>query len=735
VRGRPVPPLWRSRHRRSAEPRTAAGRWLQQHRLVRLLARLLAGTAVAAAGLLALPAAAGAAPGLGGCTTPPTPESPGQGISGFFLSAPNPPPAPEDPFKPGAKTTPFEQYGLAGLSWYTYDLGCGGAARDPSGAVSSWAARTLFVPAKAGVSALVAVSQAALHPTYLSAFDPLLQNLTDTLNKAIFTPIFPLAVMLTGLLLLAQATRQRVSESTTAIGWCVLVTVMAAALFAWPVRAGHAADDVISAGVGTLARGVTGSDGAPGQQVASSLYNPFLYRMWLMGEFCDPDSPGAKSHGSDLMQAQALSWSGAARARTEGEAITQLKQKRFDEVAGLVKKDDPTAYECVAGHGGSALEASILADVGVLLMAPFLLAGGLILIAAYIIIRFAVIFAPALLTAGAFFPLRGIVVAAARVVAAAVFNGLLFTLAVLLVIRVDTAILDPATALPAWLRLVLVGVVTVVMWYLTRPFRKLTTMVTTGGLATAMGDSGYESRRLGGLIQGLRRRDEPSVVIGREESTSVVVNNPRLREEARGPVGAAAVAAAGRSAGRHRSPPISVASTRMDEPAGRVHLYRTGADGTPELPAAGAKVAAVPSVGGRAAGRNGRVHATGRAASGLAARTGDTTAVGEARTAGGAPAGTPPGAAASPSETQPMAVHHPPRRPSAYRAADRAARPASRHNDAGLYSAAAEYRPAPEDDHEGYLRPVRPELDGDDTYRLFDPSRDRRSSEGSAWSR
>ena len=134
----------------------------------------------------------------------------------------------------------------------------------------------------------------------------------------------------------------------------------------------------------------------------------------------------------------------------------------------------------------------------------------MILIAAYLVVRFAVIFAPALLTAGAFFPLRGIVLAAGRVVAAAIINGVLFTLAVLLVIRVDSAILDPSTALPAWLRLVLVGVVTVVMWYLTRPFRKLTTMVTTGRMACAMGDRSWYER--GGGFFGRRRGFDAAII-------------------------------------------------------------------------------------------------------------------------------------------------------------------------------------------------------------------------------
>ena len=521
-------------------------------RWVRVTTKVLGVFVLAGATLFVAPGTASALPIVGGCTTPPAPESPQQGIAGFFMSKPNPVPPAEDPFAANAKTTPFEQYGLAGLSWYTYDLGCGGAARDPSGSISTWAARLMFIPAKATVAALTGVMQAALHPTYLSAFDPLLNSLVSQLRRAVYTPLFPLAVMLTGLLLMAQATRQRVSESTTAIGWCLLVTVIAAALFAWPVKAGHAADTVISKGVGAVSAGITGQGGDPGDQVANMLYGPFLYRMWLMGEFCDPDSTGAQKHGSALLQAQALSWQEAEQAKSDGEKVTDAKQKTFGDVAGQVKSDDPSAYECVAGHGSASLEASILADVGVLLMAPFLLVGGLILIAAYLVVRFAVIFAPALLTAGAFFPLRGIVLAAGRVVAAAIINGILFTLAVLLVIRVDSAILDPSTALPAWLRLVLVGVVTVVMWYLTRPFRKLTTMVTTGRMAWAMGDRSYYER--GGLF-GRRRGFDAAIV--EDDGHAAVLG----REESRGPAGMPRRAAGAPAA---VVAPVSVPSTRLD---------------------------------------------------------------------------------------------------------------------------------------------------------------------------
>jgi len=672
---------------------------------VRVTTKVLGVFVLAAATLFVAPGTASALPIVGGCTTPPAPESPQQGISGFFMSKPNPLPPAEDPFAANAKTTPFEQYGLAGLSWYTYDLGCGGAARDPSGSISTWAARLMFIPAKATVAALTGVMQAALHPTYLSAFDPLLNSLVSQLRRAVYTPLFPLAVMLTGLLLMAQATRQRVSESTTAIGWCLLVTVIAAALFAWPVKAGHAADTVISKGVATVSAGITGKGGDPGDQVANMLYGPFLYRMWLMGEFCDPDSTGAQKHGSALLQAQALSWQEAEQAKTGGEKVTDAKQKTFGDVAGKVKSDDPSAYECVAGHGSASLEASILADVGVLLMAPFLLVGGLILIAAYLVVRFAVIFAPALLTAGAFFPLRGIVLAAGRVVAAAIINGILFTLAVLLVIRVDSAILDPSTALPAWLRLVLVGVVTVVMWYLTRPFRKLTTMVTTGRMAWAMGDRSYYER--GGLFG--RRRGFDAAIVADDGHAAVLA-----RQEARGPAGMPRGAPAAVVA------PVSVSSTRSDG-GGKVAAAAAGA-----------------AVGAAAAGSRGDPPGRSTAATGDGPRRGPAGS--GARSPAGAAAGAAGGSGSGSGRGRPAAtgggtarvgdsvppVHAPP--PSPRRRPVPSPVRASRRLDEGLFDAGAPGRPAPEDDARGYLSPVRVEVADDELYRLFDPARPSRPS-------
>ena len=360
-------------------------------------------------------------------------------------------------------------------------------------------------------------------------------------------------------------------------------------------------------------------------------------------------------------------------------------------------------------------------------MAPFLLIGGLILIAAYLVIRFAVIFAPALLTAGAFFPLRGIVVAAGRVVAAAILNGILFTLAVLLVIRVDAAILDPATRLPAWLRLVLVGVVTVVMWYLTRPFRKLTTMVTTGRMAFAMGDRSWYERGGGGGLFGRRRGLEAAVVDG-DGGGAVIAP----REESRGPTGVmrrAAAAATRRWRDRRRSGCRPPGSTRAERSA---RARRRGAAAAAGAAAAGAggrrPGGRRPGAGGGGAGWRRRRRAAGPAAARRrrrpAARRRRPGAAGAARAAAAPARGA--GARARPPAATACPVHSPPT-PPRRRPVPSPVRAANRRLDEGLFDAGAPGRVAPEDDGRGYLRPVRVEVADDELYRLFDPASASRS--------
>ena len=81
--------------------------------------------------VMAAPASASPTiPGIPDCKDAPTAQLPGNGLTGFLDGKPDPLPAQGDPFAKNPTTSVYEQYGYAGLTWHTYDLGCGGDLRD-----------------------------------------------------------------------------------------------------------------------------------------------------------------------------------------------------------------------------------------------------------------------------------------------------------------------------------------------------------------------------------------------------------------------------------------------------------------------------------------------------------------------------------------------------------------------------------------------------------------------------
>ncbi len=469
--------------------------------------RLLVAVALAAGMVLLAPSSASA---FGDCKEAPTPEVPGRGLSGFFLNAPDRLPPSEDPFAPGATTTIYEQYGYAGLRWNTYDLGCGAdVARSPDAvigtAMSNWA-MNLPISFAALTSS---VTGAAFQPTFLGVFDPMISNVSTTLYERLFSPWVPVILLLVGIVLVFRARRNSLASTAAAVGWAVVVLVLAAVLFRWPVVAGHFADQTVTSTVGGVVGGLNGNDRdtPPAIAASSAVHESIFYQNWLAGEFGDADSRTARKYGPELFKAQALTWREAAILESDperGEEIIEDKQERFEDVAAQVKEDDPAAYQYLTGHqSDTRVGYAILGAVATFLALPFLLISALLLIGSFLIVRLAVMLFPAFATMGLFPPARGIVTGTGRVVGAALVNAVIFGVGAAVTVLGIGLILDPDSRLPGWLALVLMPLFSFVMWFALKPFRRLTTM--GGGevnpFSEAAGSFGNQSRRIGRLAK------------------------------------------------------------------------------------------------------------------------------------------------------------------------------------------------------------------------------------------
>src|SRR3954451_5939542 len=454
----------------------------------------------------------GAFPGID-CTESPTPDTPNEGLAAFFAQTPRPLPAQEDPFAPGAKTTIYQQYGYAGLRWHTYDLGCGpDAARNPDAvigtALSNWI-NNIPISMAALTSSITAV---AFNPTFLNIFDPAIGQISSSLHRSLFATWVPAVIALLGIVILLRARRSALATTAAAIGWALMVILIATAIFRWPLQAGHVADQTVTSTLGAVVNGVDGknTDVDPATAVASNVQEAILYKAWLAGTLGSTDTLTARKYGPRLFKAQALTWHEASVVQRDPEAGKQIIEAKKDDwktAASQIKDSDPAAYEHLTGkRSDTRVGYALLSTVAAVLALPFLLVSALLLLGSFLIVRLAVMMFPAFATIGIFPAGRGLVLGIGRTVGAALVNAVIFGIGAAVTIRVLGLILDPQSRLPGWLALVLMPLFGFAMWVGLKPFRRLTAMVspnsnpfgdTAGSFGNAARNGGRWAKKAG----------------------------------------------------------------------------------------------------------------------------------------------------------------------------------------------------------------------------------------------
>jgi hypothetical protein len=465
-------------------------------------ARLLALVVLAAFALILTPAADAVGPD---CKEAPTAESPGTGIGGWFLTEPPTAPVGES-WQNDAPV--FEHYGYAGYRWNTYDLGCGSdVAREPGGVIGTAMGNWVMQLPKILVGATNFVVHYAFHPSFLSTFDPLVGQAMNALKTALFDKWAVLFVAFAGLVLLWKIRRMRIGSSLAVVGWALIVFMLAAVVFQYPLKAGQVADNTVTTVLGAINRGVNdtpiGKD--PADEVAQNLTSAILFSQWKSGEFGEPNSATANKYARPLWESQTLTWADkkliAADPDGAGKDLLEYKAKQFEETAEEIKEADPVAYEYLSGkRGEDRFGAAFMALFAAVAACPFLLVSCMLIIAAFLLVRLAVIFLPVVATIGVAYQFRGMVKGLLNVVAAAVINCIAFGAGAAVTIYAIGVLLSPTNKLPIALRLIIVALLTLVMWVVLKPFRKLTQMVSPnhnffGAAAGAVSDTGRGVQR------------------------------------------------------------------------------------------------------------------------------------------------------------------------------------------------------------------------------------------------
>ncbi|WP_300015021.1 hypothetical protein [Pseudonocardia sp.] len=398
------------------------------------------------------------------CKEAPEPDRPGTGLVGSLDPS---------PYGVGEPGSVYDEVGYAGLIWHNYDLGCAGSAVfNPASTTDTWLGNQAFNVAKFAVGGvnwshyLIANGSGLLAP-----LDDLIVGGTQAMYDAVFTTWIGPALAILAVFLLVLALRGDLAEQARRGGFALIALVVGSAAYLAPIDWSRAADSLLLDGITEMQEGFLDQVGLGNRDTLPTvLVDQVIYSNWLRGEFGAPDVPQAQELGRDLLRAQTY---------TKPEIAQQLagpelaEQKKADFAAIGEQMGD--RYPYFTGEAGSRTGAGVLAVVQAICIALFQLLSKVLVLVAMLMLRLMVMTAPAIAVVAVLKP--DILPALLRVAGAAVVNtlvvGALAGLHALLVV----SLFRPGAGIDLWLALLVTGVVTVVLWAVARPFRRLVSMV------------------------------------------------------------------------------------------------------------------------------------------------------------------------------------------------------------------------------------------------------------------
>jgi membrane protein implicated in regulation of membrane protease activity len=424
------------------------------------------------------------------CLHAPNPAAPDSGFAGWFATKPT------WTASAGAGTQRlYSKYGYAGYDYTTYDIGCADTLMHPDYKLESTIANGEFMIASGIVAASNGLREKAWDPGNLWAWaNPLVEGATKAIYQRVFSVFGLVTIAVVGLYLLWRSRQAHMSHALTTAGWAMLVLVAVTALAKWPVHAANVADSALVGSLGVIHDAIgprvdeptgpcAGPPGScddrrpPAVRAGDTAVETLLYRNWVRGALGSADSETAKKYGPALYRAKSFSWQEIAEM--EGKPAVRderirIKQAQWTRVAEQIRTEDPEAYEYLRGTKGmERVGAGFVAVLSALAYAMFDIVASLLVLLGFLVIRWAVIAAPALGTVGILRPASAGIRRLVNSVLSALFNILIFgTGAAVYLFAVDLIMSTPA--LPGWLQVTLVLLCGVVGWLLLRPYTRIT---------------------------------------------------------------------------------------------------------------------------------------------------------------------------------------------------------------------------------------------------------------------
>lgn len=458
------------------------------------------------------------------CLNPPIPASPYEGMGGWFATKP------ASAGKTGLGGI-YSDTGYAGFDFIVYDVGCTGPLTSPANDITSAIAGWTMSLATGILGASNALREKAWSPGSLWGWaDPLVERATKSIYQKVFTVFGILTLALVGLWLLWRARNANASQTVTIAGWALFVMVLVTAIARWPVASANLADDALTNTVTTVATAigpgeekvdpkdcVLGPEACqdhrdPSVRAADTTVDTILYRNWLRGVLGSADSTTAKKYGWSLHRATSMTWGEAERAEQPHlrKQLIEFKQEDWKKIGEQIREEDPGAYAYMTGQRGSdRIGASFIALLSAIIFAAFDMTSSLLILLGFLIIRWAVIAAPAIGTVALLKPAASGLKRLGNTVVGSLISVVIFSIGGPAYLSATSLILSEKS-LAGWLQMVLVLVCGIAGWTLLRPYRRMRALAGNDPILAMRGMQDEMTRELRKQNRRWRRRSRRS---------------------------------------------------------------------------------------------------------------------------------------------------------------------------------------------------------------------------------
>lgn len=544
---------WYTARRRRRE-RPAPGRSRKRHRSLLLVIAVLGLQSVA----LAPPAMAQ------NCEAP-NPERPGSGMVGAI----------DPPATHGENGSAYLEYGYAGMVWHTYQEDCGALSgiSDPDRTIDTWAGNQLFNIGKNIVGATNSLHYTVLEGGLLNPIYDAVKSGAEKVYNNIYAQLFGLAALLLAIVMFRNIWRGDLSgvsrKGLYALGgvWLAASSLALLAYFDPIDRAIVQTTTNIQAGF------VDDSENRIVREILpTDLHRHVVYENWLRGEFGSPDAPQAKEYGRPLLDAQAFTWTEIRNGADADQAVVDQKKQAYKDIA--TKLGPATGY--FTGEDGSRTGSGFLALLQSLAYALFQLFAKAAVLLAQVLVRLFTLTAPLIGLVALLH--HDILRRVGKVVGVVAFNLLVLSVLAGVHALLLRAIFDASGSLSMLTQMVMAGLVTVLLFLVGKPGRRLWQMVES---SVGMVGSVVPSPRSGLFSRFRKSSTEPTP---QDEFWQ------HVRDDDESAGGAGTRGASGAATGGRFRPEATVFATaqRVDgdrpgtHPAAAWPGARTGVEGVPE---------------------------------------------------------------------------------------------------------------------------------------------------------